>query len=195
MGKFKFFSCSDKNDKVIEGLYLIEPTVFGDERGYFMETYNEEFAPYIQHIDGTPTAFLQDNESKSKQGTLRGLHMQKTQTQAKLVRVLDGVIYDAVVDVRVCSKTFGSWFGVVLSSENKLQLYIPEGFLHGFLTLSVTATFAYKCSRAYAPGDEVGVRWNDSDIGIHWPTEGLTILLSEKDRMNQSFMSFTGTKT
>ncbi len=176
MGKFKFLETG------IEGLYIIEPTVFGDERGYFMETYNEEFKPYVKHLDGTPCEFVQDNESRSKRGVLRGLHFQTANPQGKLVRVLDGEVYDVAVDLRKNSPTFGKSVGVLLSSENKRQFYIPEGFAHGFLVVSEYATFAYKCTRFYDPSGEGGLLWSDSTLGIEWPTEGLDILLSEKDK-------------
>lgn len=159
MAKFKF----NKTD--IEGVYIIEPTVFGDHRGYFMETYNEkEFKE-----GGIDVTFVQDNQSKSKKGVLRGLHFQKTYPQAKLVRVISGEVFDVAVDLRKDSKTYGKWVGVVLSEDNKLQFFIPRGFAHGFLVLSETAEFTYKCDEFYYPEDEGGLAWNDPEIGIMWP--------------------------
>ncbi len=161
----------------IEGVYIIEPKMFGDNRGYFMETYNEkEFK-----ANGLEYVFVQDNQSKSKGGVLRGLHFQKTFPQAKLVRVLEGEVFDAAVDLRKNSKTYGKWVGVFLSEENKRQFMIPKGFAHGFIVLTETATFAYKCDELYHPEDEGGIIRNDPDIGIEWPYKG-EILLSEKDK-------------
>lgn len=178
MGKFNFIKTS------IEGVTIVEPTVFGDHRGYFMETYNK--ADF--DAAGLNMVFVQDNESKSKKGVLRGLHFQKKNPQGKLVRVLDGEVYDVAVDLRKGSPTFGKYEGVVLSAENKRQFYIPEGFAHGFVVLSETATFVYKCTRLYDPKDEGGLFWNDPAIGIEWPTEklgnGFEPLLSEKDTKN-----------
>ena len=182
MGKFKFIETG------IQGLYVIEPTVFGDNRGYFMETYNDEVTPYIKHIDGTAAQFVQDNQSRSKKGVLRGLHFQRKNPQGKLVRCLEGEVFDVAVDLRRNSETYGKWYGVILSEENKKQFYVPEGFAHGFAVLSDTATFAYKCTRLYDPTDEGGVMWNDPDIGVNWNIpEGTEILLSEKDKKNPSF--------
>lgn len=179
MNKFKFI------DTGIKDLYVIEPTVFGDERGYFMETYNGEFAPYIKHLDGSPAEFVQDNQSRSKRGVLRGLHFQKKSPQGKLVRCLEGEVFDVAADLRAGSDTFGKWFGVLLGAENKKQFYIPEGFAHGFFVLSETATFVYKCTRYYDPADEGGIAWNDPDIGIDWGIpDGVEVLLSEKDKAN-----------
>ena len=172
MGKFKFMETS------IEGVHIIEPTVFGDERGYFMETYQEkEFKE--AGIDGT---FVQDNQSKSKRGVLRGLHFQRTKPQGKLVRVIRGEVFDVAVDLRRDSATYGKWEGVVLSEDNKKQFYIPEGFAHGFLVLSDEAEFTYKCTDFYHADDEGGILWNDPEIGVEWPLEGVDeIILSEKD--------------
>ena len=165
----------------IEGVYIIEPKVFGDNRGYFFESYNEkEFKE--NDLDYT---FVQDNESKSKKGVLRGLHFQKTYPQAKLVRVLEGEVFDVAVDLRKDSKTYGKWVGVILSSENKRQFMIPRGFAHGFVVLSESATFTYKCDEFYHPEDEGGLMWNDEDINIEWPYEG-EVLLSEKDKKHPS---------
>ena len=173
----------------IEGAYIIEPKVFGDKRGYFMETYNEnEFK-----ANGLNYTFVQDNQSKSKKGVLRGLHFQKTCPQAKLVRVLEGEVLDVAVDLRKGSKTYGKWVGVVLSEENKKMFMIPRGFAHGFVVLSETATFSYKCDEFYHPEDEGGIAWNDPDIAINWQYEGEP-LLSEKDKkhptLKESKMEF-----
>lgn len=152
-----------------------------------METYNSEFESIVRHLNGTQASFVQDNESKSRKGVLRGLHCQLTQPQAKLVRVIQGEVFDVAVDIRRGSETFGKWCGVVLSGTNKKQFYVPEGFLHGFVVLSETATFVYKCTRLYAPEDEYGVMWNDPTIKIQWPLPIEEIHLSEKDKQNQSF--------
>ena len=163
----------------IEGVYIIEPKVFGDSRGYFMETYKE--SDFFEA--GLKYRFIQDNQSKSKKGVLRGLHFQKTFPQAKLVRVLEGEVYDVAVDLRKGSPTYGKYVGVILSSENKKMFMIPRGFAHGFVVISDTATFCYKCDELYHPEDEGGVIWNDPDIGIKWPDVG-EVLLSEKDQKN-----------
>ena len=149
----------------IEGLYIIEPTVHGDDRGYFMETYNQR----DMQEAGLDMVFVQDNQSMSVKGVLRGLHFQKEFPQGKLVRVIKGRVFDVAVDLRSGSKTFGQWFGVELSEENKKQFYISEGFAHGFLVLSDTAEFCYKVTDFYHPGDEGGLAWNDPEIGIEWP--------------------------
>ncbi len=185
MGKFRFIETE------LAGLYIVEPTVFGDERGYFMETYNDEFAPYVRHIDGTPCQYVQDNESSSVRGVLRGMHLQLTQPQGKLVRVIEGEVYDVAVDVRPGSPTYGKKQGVYLSAENRRQLLVPEGFLHGFLVTSERARFVYKCTRLYAPQDEFGVMWNDPDLAIDWPVAPEDISLSAKDRVNHSFQELT----
>jgi dTDP-4-dehydrorhamnose 3,5-epimerase len=172
----------------IEGLYVIEPTVFGDERGYFMETYNQkDFAEA-----GLDINFVQDNQSMSVKGVLRGLHFQKQFPQGKLVRVIKGSVFDVAVDIRPKSQTYGKWFGVILSDRNKKQLYIPEGFAHGFLVLSDEAEFCYKCTEFYHPEDESGIIWNDPEIGIEWPIkEGMKLILSDKDTMRTGFSDFT----
>ena len=176
MGKFNFIETD------IKDLYIIEPAVFGDDRGYFMETYNyNDFKEA-----GLDMVFVQDNQSKSKKGVLRGLHFQKQNPKGKLVRVIKVEVFDVAVDLRKNSKTFGKWRGIVLSAENKKQFYVPEGFAHGFLVLSDEAEFVYKCTRFYDPSDEGGLMWNDPEIGIEWPEiEGLEILLSEKDKKNR----------
>ena len=165
----------------IEGVFILEPKVFGDNRGYFMETYNENEFKRL----GLNYNFVQDNQSKSKKGVLRGLHFQKTYPQAKLVRVLDGEVFDVAVDLRKDSPTYGKWVGVILSSENKRQFMIPRGFAHGFVVLSETATFTYKCDEFYHPEDEGGIMWNDKDVGIDWPLSEEP-LLSEKDKNHPS---------
>ena len=149
----------------IEGIYIIEPTVHGDDRGYFMETYNQR----DMEEAGLDMVFVQDNQSMSVKGVLRGLHFQKEYPQGKLVRVIKGRVFDVAVDLRSGSKTFGQWFGIELSEENKKQYYISEGFAHGFLVLSDTAEFCYKVTDFYHPGDEGGLAWNDPEIGIEWP--------------------------
>ena len=169
MGKFKF------NNTEIEGVYVIEPTVYGDERGYFMETYSEtEFGEA-----GLNYKFVQDNQSSSRKGVLRGLHFQKTHPQAKLVRVISGEVFDVVVDLRKNSPTYGKWVGELLSAENKKQLMIPRGFAHGFLVVSDAAEFVYKCDDVYHPEDEGGIMYDSA--GIEWPEVDTDLILSEKD--------------
>lgn len=160
----------------IAGLRLIEPRVFGDARGFFLESWNER----RYHDAGIPGPFVQDNLSFSRRGTLRGLHFQNPSAQAKLVSVLQGEVFDVAVDVRRSSPTFGQWQGVTLSAENKQQFFIPPGFAHGFAVLSETALFFYKCTAFYAPEHEVTLAWNDPDIGIQWPVADP--VLSEKDQ-------------
>lgn len=153
----------------IEGLYVIEPTVFGDSRGYFVETYNQQ----DMHEAGLDMVFVQDNQSMSTKGVLRGLHFQKQYPQGKLVRVIRGTVFDVAVDLRQGSETYGKWYGVELSAENKKQFYISEGFAHGFLVLSDEAEFCYKVTDFYHPGDEGGLAWNDPEIGIDWAGVGV----------------------
>ena len=173
MGKIKVTN-SD-----IEGLYVIETNVFKDERGYFMETYNQNDFKEA----GLNMTFVQDNQSMSVMGVLRGLHFQKQYPQGKLVRAVRGTVFDVAVDLRSDSKTYGKWFGVTLSAENKKQFYIPEGFAHGFLVLSDEAEFAYKCTDFYHPGDEGGLLWSDPEIGVDWPIEpGMELIISDKDK-------------
>lgn len=185
MGKFKFIETE------IDDLFVIEPTVFGDHRGYFMETYNSQ-----EFMDaGLKMNFVQDNQSSSGKGVLRGLHFQHQYPQGKLVRVVKGEVFDVAVDLRKNSKTFGKWYGVILSEENKKQFYVPEGFAHGFLVLSETAEFSYKCTDFYHPEDEGGLLWNDPDIGIEWPLDRVeNVILSEKDqkwkRLNETKFDF-----
>ncbi len=184
----------EKNLGGIEGLCVITPAVHGDDRGYFMETYSrrdmEENGLYID--------FVQDNQSMSAKGVLRGLHFQKSFPQAKLVRVIQGAVFDVAVDLRSGSETYGKWYGVELTAENKKQFLIPRGFAHGFLVLSDEAEFCYKCDDFYHPNDEGGLAWNDPEIGIEWPgiegeyrgtanaegysLEGAALKLSEKDQ-------------
>ncbi|MDO4317106.1 MAG: dTDP-4-dehydrorhamnose 3,5-epimerase [Lachnospiraceae bacterium] len=178
----------------IEGLYVIEPTVHGDERGYFMETYNQR----DMQEAGLDMVFVQDNQSMSTKGVLRGLHFQKQYPQGKLVRVIRGAVFDVAVDLRSGSATYGQWYGVELTEENKKQFYVSEGFAHGFLVLSDAAEFCYKVTDFYHPGDEGGLAWNDPEIGIAWPqltgaypgsasaegyalADGTKLKLSEKD--------------
>ena len=192
MGQIKV----QKNMAGIEGLCVIEPAVHGDERGYFMETYNQN----DMHEAGLDMVFVQDNQSMSTKGVLRGLHFQKEFPQGKLVRVIKGTVFDVAVDLRQGSATYGKWFGVELSEENKKQFYIPEGFAHGFLVLSDVAEFCYKCTDFYHPGDEGGLAWNDPAIDIAWPQvageykgsasaegycleDGTALNLSEKDQL------------
>ena len=172
MGKITVETCE------IEGLKVITPTVFGDARGYFVETYNKN--DFV--AAGIDVEFVQDNQSASKQGVLRGLHFQKKYQQDKLVRCINGEVFDVAVDLRRDSKTFGKWFGVRLSAENKKQFFIPKGFAHGFYVLSEYAEFAYKCSDFYHPEDEGGLLWSDPDIGVEWPIiDGIELNLSDKD--------------
>ena len=191
MGQIKV----EKNVGGIEGLCVIEPAVHGDARGYFMETYNQR----DMEEAGLNMVFVQDNQSCSTKGVLRGLHFQKEYPQGKLVRVIRGEVFDVAVDLRKGSATYGKWYGQLLSEENKLQFYIPEGFAHGFLVLSDVAEFCYKCTDFYHPGDEGGLAWNDPTIGVEWPevvgeyqgtasaegyalTDGTKLNLSEKDQ-------------
>lgn len=173
MGKIKVTRCE------IEGLCVVEPSVFGDDRGYFMETYNyNDFK-----AEGLDMVFVQDNQSMSVKGVLRGLHYQKHFPQGKLVRVVSGKVFDVAVDLRTGSETYGKWFGVELSGENKKMFYIPEGFAHGFVVLSDEAVFAYKCTDFYHPGDEGGILWSDPEIGVEWPIEpDAKLIISEKDQ-------------
>ena len=189
MGQIKVTKCP------IDGLYIIEPKVHGDSRGYFMETYNLN----DMREAGLDMAFVQDNQSMSVKGVLRGLHYQINYPQGKLVRVVKGRVFDVAVDLRPGSETYGQWYGLELSEENKKQFYISEGFAHGFLVLSDTAEFCYKCTDFYHPNDEGGLAWNDPQIGIRWPeltgvypghagaegytlSDGTALSLSEKDQ-------------
>ncbi len=178
MGKFNFI----KTD--IDGVIIVEPAVFGDDRGYFMETY--QYNDFCE--GGIDVKFVQDNQSMSKKGVLRGLHFQKQFPQSKLVRVIRGEVFDVAVDLRKGSSTYGKYVGVHLSAENKRQFFIPKGFAHGFLVLSDEAEFVYKVDDFYHPNDEGGLMWNDPDVGVQWPiTPDMEILLSDKDKINPSF--------
>ncbi|GAA0733511.1 dTDP-4-dehydrorhamnose 3,5-epimerase [Clostridium oceanicum] len=173
MGKFNFIKTK------LEDVYIIESKMFKDNRGYFMETYNKK--DFFD--EGLTMNFVQDNESKSTKGVLRGLHFQTKHTQGKLVRVTKGKVFDVAVDLRKGSPSFGKWQGVLLTECNKKQFYIPEGFAHGFLVLSENAIFNYKCTDFYAPQYDSGVLWNDEDIGIKWPLKEIkNVILSEKDK-------------
>ena len=174
-GNFTFIETS------IKDVYIIEPKKYGDNRGYFMETYKEKDF----NDAGLNYNFVQDNQSKSKKGVLRGLHFQKTFPQAKLVRCIEGEVFDVCVDLRADSPTYGKWEGVVLSAEKGNQFMIPRGFAHGFVVLSETATFCYKCDELYHPEDEGGIMWNDPEVGIEWPYKEEP-LLSEKDKLHKS---------
>jgi len=175
MGNFTF------NETRIKGVYIIDVKTYGDNRGYFMETYKESDFKAA----GLDYNFVQDNQSSSRKGVLRGLHFQKTHPQAKLVRVLKGEVFDVAVDLRKGSETYGQWVGALLSDENHRQFMIPRGFAHGFLVLSDYAEFTYKCDDVYHPEDEGGIMWNDPAIGIEWPEVG-EIILSEKDKLHPS---------
>lgn len=170
---FKFEACGD-----IEGLYTVEPEIYADARGYNVRTYNvRDFKEAGLDMD-----FVDEMQSKSGRGIIRGMHFQKMYQQGKLVRMVSGEVFDVAVDIREGSKTFGEWFGVVLSAKKKNMLYVPEGFAHGYLVLSESAEFAYKMSDYYHPEDEGGLRWDDPAIGIDWPVpEGVSVTTSEKD--------------
>jgi dTDP-4-dehydrorhamnose 3,5-epimerase len=174
---FEFIPCP------IAGLYEIKPRVFTDERGYFFESWSERDF----EAAGLNVRFVQDNQSRSVQGTLRGLHFQKQYPQGKLVRVIEGEVFDAAVDIRPDSPTRGKWHGIILSSESQNQFWVPPGFAHGFLVLSESAVFAYKCTELYHPEDEGGIIWNDPDIAIDWPSAGTEYILSEKDKKLPAF--------
>ena len=181
MGNFTF------TQTALPGVVVIEPKVFGDERGYFMETYKlGDFA-----AAGIDKPFVQDNQSRSSKGVLRGLHFQKEHTQGKLVRVTLGEVYDVAVDCRPHSPTYGQWVGETLSDENKKMLYIPEGFAHGFLVLSDAAEFTYKCTDVYDPTSEGGVPYDDPDIGVVWPDCGCAYITSAKDKEHAPFKAQT----
>lgn len=178
MGKFKF------SETEIKDMFVVEPTVFEDNRGYFMETYHEKEFKEAGH----DLTFVQDNQSKSIKGVLRGLHLQVNYPQGKLVRVIKGKVFDVGVDLRGDSPTYGKWHGEILSDENKKQLYIPPKFAHGFLVLSDEAEFVYKCTEFYHGEDESGIKWDDPDIGVEWPLDEIEeIILSDKDNELKSF--------
>ena len=171
----------------ISDVIIIEPTVFGDTRGYFLESYNKK---KFEEVIGI-TSFIQDNESKSSKGVLRGLHFQKPPfEQAKLVRCIEGEVLDVAVDIRKNSKTYGEHVAVLLSGENKRQLFVPRGFAHGFLVLSDSATFAYKVDNTYAPNYDAGIRWNDKELNIQWGVEDSEVMVSEKDAELPFFLEF-----
>jgi dTDP-4-dehydrorhamnose 3,5-epimerase len=176
--------------KVVEthlfGCVMIEPQVFGDQRGFFLETFQ---ARRYAELAGIDLPFVQDNHSRSRRGVLRGLHFQVNKPQGKLVRVASGEVFDVAVDLRDDSPTFGGWFGAVLSDENKRQLWVPPGFAHGFVVMSETADFEYKCTDYYDPSDEGAIRWNDAEIGIEWPDVG-PVQLSQKDSQAPSFAEY-----
>ena len=174
----------------IEGLCIIEPTVHGDNRGYFFESYNKR----DMTENGLDLEFVQDNQSMSNKGVLRGLHFQIKYPQVKLVRVIRGAVFDVAVDLRSSSKTFGKWFGIELTAENKKQLYIPKGFAHGFLVLSDEAEFCYRTADFYHPNDEGGIAWDDPEIGVEWPKLDCDLVMSEKDKVNMSFSDFKNAK-
>jgi len=167
----------------ISGLFEIQPKMFGDNRGYFMESYSQKY----YEDAGIVAHFVQDNQSSSVKGVLRGLHYQKKHPQGKLVRVIEGEIFDVAVDIRPQSPTCGQWYSVILSGKKQNQFYIPEGFAHGFLVLSDTALFAYKCTDFYNPEDERGIIWDDPSIGIKWPDLGMKYILSDKDKALPKF--------
>ncbi|PSW30353.1 dTDP-4-dehydrorhamnose 3,5-epimerase [Photobacterium phosphoreum] len=172
-------------DTNIPEVKIIEPSVFGDDRGFFMETWNQK--KFEELVAGKPTLFVQDNHSKSKKGILRGLHYQTENTQGKLVRVVSGEVFDVAVDIRKGSPTFGKWVGVYLSAENKRQLWIPKGFAHGFYVTSNEAEFVYKCTDYYNPSAEHTILWNDPELGIKWPLQNEP-LLSIKDQQGCLFI-------
>ena len=178
MGKFNFIKTS------IDGVIIVEPTAYGDARGYFMETYQRE--DFIK--GGIDVEFVQDNQSMSTKGVLRGLHFQKQYSQSKLVRCIRGEVFDVAVDLRPGSPTYGKWEGVLLSAENKRQFFIPKNFAHGFLVLSDEAEFVYKVDDYYHPNDEGGLMWNDPEIGVEWPIpEDFEVKLSDKDKLHPPF--------
>lgn len=177
VGNFTFTKTS------IPGLIIVDTKTFGDERGYFIETYKEP----AFHEGGITADFVQDNQSSSTKGVLRGLHYQIEHPQAKLVRVLQGGVFDVAVDLRKGSPTFGKWEGVTLSGENRRQLFIPRNFAHGFMVLSDEAVFAYKCDDVYHPNDEGGLMWDDPDLGIEWPKIDAELIISQKDREHPPF--------
>ena len=185
-GNFTFYGNS------IEGVKVVDVKLYGDARGGFMETYRKE--NFV--AGGIDASFVQDNQSYSVQGVLRGLHFQIEHPQAKLVRVISGTVFDVAVDLREGSPTWGQWEGVVLSAENRRQFFVPRGFAHGFLVLSETAEFCYKCDDIYHPGDEGGIMWNDPELGIEWPAflgektlDPAKVILSDKDKIHPALSS------
>jgi dTDP-4-dehydrorhamnose 3,5-epimerase len=184
---FSFKQCTAKNGKMIEGLFEISPEVFEDSRGCFFEYYSQRDFTSA----GLRMNFVQDNQSCSKRGVLRGLHFQKKHPQGKLVRVIEGEVFDVVVDIRPGSNSCGNWYAVVLDGEKQNQIYIPPGLAHGFLVLSETCILTYKCTDFYHPEDEGGIIWNDPTISIEWPNLGMEYSLSEKDKKLPSFLSLS----
>ncbi len=170
----------------IPDVKILKPKVFGDERGFFYESFNQD---RFRQLTGLDVDFVQDNHSRSQRGVLRGLHYQVQQTQGKLVRVTSGEVFDVAVDIRRSSPSFGHWVGEIISAENNIQLWIPKGFAHGFLVLSETAEFLYKTTDYYAPEHERTIQWDDTELAIDWPIAGLDIQLSDKDRNGTSFAS------
>jgi dTDP-4-dehydrorhamnose 3,5-epimerase len=168
----------------LDGVLVLEPKVFGDARGFFFESFN---AHHFETVTGVHNGFVQDNHSRSARGVLRGLHYQIRQPQGKLVRVVSGEVFDVAVDLRRSSPTFGKWFGDRLSAENKRQLWIPAGFAHGFVVLSESADFLYKTTDYWAPEHERCIAWNDPDLAINWPLDGMTPLVSAKDAQGAAF--------
>ena len=180
---FNFKKCISANGREIEGLFEILPKVFNDSRGYFFESYSlRDFS-----AAGLKLNFVQDNQSRSAKGVLRGLHFQKKNPQGKLVRAIQGEIFDVALDIRPDSITFGEWYGVVLNEEEQNLFFIPPGFAHGFLVLSDYCIFSYKCTDFYFPEDEGGIIWNDSDLNIRWPKLGVDYILSDKDKKLPAF--------
>jgi len=180
---FTFNQCTAENGKIIEGLFEVFPKVFEDNRGYFFECYSQkDFS-----TAGLQMKFVQDNQSCSKKGVLRGLHFQRKHPQGKLLRVIQGEVFDVAVDIRPGSTTCGSWYSVILDDKKKNQFYVPPGFAHGFLVLSGICILEYKCTDFYYPEDEGGIIWNDSTLGIKWPDLGIEYSLSEKDKKLFSF--------
>ena len=183
---FTFRQCFANDGKIIEGLFEITPKVFEDNRGYFFESYSQKDF----YSAGLNMNFVQDNQSCSGRGTLRGLHYQKKYPQGKLVRVIQGSVFDVAVDIRTGSTTYGKWYAVTLTEKEQNQFYIPSGFAHGFLVLSETCIFAYKCTDFYHPDDEGGIIWDDPKIGIKWPDLRMDYIFSEKDKILPAFGAF-----
>ena len=176
----------------IDGILIIEPTIFKDERGFFLETYNKKEFENL----GLDVEFVQDNHSKSRKGVLRGLHFQSKHPQGKLLRATKGRVWDVAVDLRKESSTFGKWHGIELSEENKKMFYVPAGFAHEFITLEDDTEFQYKCTDFYHPNDEGGLAYNDPDIGVEWPIpEGMELILSDKDQKWGSFKEYTANRS
>ena len=184
---FTFKECFTSNGQKINGLLELFPKVYNDSRGYFFESYSKKNFNNI----GLDIIFVQDNQSKSEKGVLRGLHFQKKHPQGKLVRVIQGEVFDVALDIRPSSTTFGKWYGIILTEKVQNQFYIAPGFAHGFLVLSETCIFSYKCTDFYYPDDESGIIWNDPDIKIQWPNLDIDYILSEKDKKLPLFSSLS----